>query len=222
MTTVVFDGYVLAADKRGTGIGTERRCEHCKEISKIFKDDFNKIVVPKHEITYKGEKLLALGMAGNSSFIEAISKLIHLFTDFKAMIDCCVYLHGFEGQSIMAICEDTAFIIRPLKKSLRKPGKFVLDIDSVKYKKDLNNDGIMYIGSGGPYVKMGRDLLKISATELIQLVSKYDSGTSPTYDSYIVRPYPEEPITKEIVSKVEKVIEKKVKTKPTTKRNKVK
>lgn len=218
MTTVVFDGYVLAADKRGTREGSERKCEHCNEISKEATDNFNKIIVPEKDIFYKGEKIIVFAMAGYSSFHIAMVNIIKYFKDFQDLIDCCVHLHGLENQHIILICEETAYLIKPIKKSMRKPGKFGLDIESVKYKEEFNDKGFMCVGSGFPYVKMAKDMLVINAAEVIELVSKYDAGTSPTCDTFVVRPYPEEK-----ADKVEKVIRKEVKqaikkSKPTIKK----
>ena len=190
MTTVVFDGYVLAADKRGTVMGSERACEHCNKISKEASDSFNKIIIPEKDIFYKGEKVVVFSMAGLSSFHNAIVKVLKYFNDFNDLIDCCVHLHGMESQQIILVCEETAYVIKPIKKSMRKSGKFGLAIESVKYKEDLNDNGFMCVGSGFPYVKMARDMLDIKAADLIKLVSKYDSGTSPDCDTFVVREYP--------------------------------
>ena len=70
MTTIVFDGKILATDSRGTLSSTSSassyKCAKCDEHSNRCKDDKIKIAI-NFKSKFKGETILAVGITGDGS-----------------------------------------------------------------------------------------------------------------------------------------------------------
>jgi len=205
MTTVVFDGYTLAADKRSTKANTIHDCIHCGEITadgNVVKD---KIIVPKKPLTFRDENVLAMACSGSSIYRKIISKLMTELPDLGNIVSIAMDLAPVGKFHVH-------FIILTDKRCYK-----IAIMDGTKVKElDFNKDIFIAIGSGAVAAEIGHKEFNLNAKASIEFASKYDPHTSKETTSFVYREYPKEISTSEVVQRVEKVVEKSVNEKNNT------
>lgn len=117
MTTVVFDGNVLASDSQSTrkafGMSTmEDHCPSCDEGLKKVHSFRNKVVCPRGA-SFNGEMVIAMAGAGEKPAIEGVIKAVSKGIDIKTAIDLVhTFSHSSMRCTVLVVCEKRVWKIR--------------------------------------------------------------------------------------------------------------
>lgn len=220
MTTIVFDGYVLAADRRGTFIKTKHSCKHCGKDTSKSADDADKIIIPKIDVFFRGEKLLAMATAGPEYYHDAFKKVLEYVVDVEAAIDIVINLTtNRRGFNAIFILENNVGVLQtiPSNDNIDEKSTSNYSIDFKIGEIIPGNDDIWSaIGSGSKAARIARDEFKFKAKECIEFASKYDPATSKEITSFVFKEYPKEKTISEHARIVEKAVEKSITAKNNT------
>lgn len=196
MTTIVFDGYTLAADMRSTRTSSKHECLHCGESTADTIEGIDKIIVPKHPVYYKDELVLAMAISGNATFNSFMSELVKYIEKVETIFETIFKITLGSGAefSILIVTDKFCYagICNVKKTSLKK--------------YDITDDLFVTIGSGKLLAKAGKEEFFLKAKECVEFASKYDPGTSKDTTTFVVREYPKEKTTSELVKVAEKAV----------------
>lgn len=168
MTTIAYDGKLLAADSRTTRTtaSSQRwKCPECEaDVSKTRSDDKLKLHGNWDNTYFEGQRVFAVGAAGSTMAIDMAMRImrskyqlqdgleIYTLTTEK-VLDC----------ALLIVCEENVFTV--------KPGAHQAKIK--KYPLDIN----IAIGSGAKVAEMAMKILGLTAPEAIHAAASFDDAT---------------------------------------------
>lgn len=183
MTTVVFDGYHLVADRRSSKSNTYHTCINCNEETMDCSNNTDKIIVPKKPLFFKGEKIKAMACSGSAVYRKTIMELKDDVEDLGKIVSVAMNFSppGRLDFEMLIITEVHCYKVRVTAQKGLSARKYVIDENT-----------FCAIGSGYLLVKAARKEFGYRAKECIEFASKYDPGTSKETTSGVYKPYPDE------------------------------
>lgn len=190
MTTIITNGYYLAADHRTTFTSVERRFdietgEKAKE--GVFSDTAYKIhLVPADIQFYHGDrKVIAIACSGAADagglfmeFLDVVAKTKKL--DIQDVIKIHRTLRGATSFTVVGVTEDAHSFLMPMrnhserKVAIFSPGKMIMAGSGVSVPSawdDVNE----------------AEKSTVTVGDLVLTASRYDNSTSPSYSVFGVR-----------------------------------
>lgn len=189
MTTVVFDGFTLAADMRGSIDETKHDCIHCGKLTVKHDDKNDKIIIPKNDVYFEKEKILAITISGKALYLTAIRKLIVKCNDFSFITDSIISLinpSDVMSLHIFLLLENTFTVINFNGRRNK--------VSTDTYP--INDETFFSMGSGKPYAFVARQEMNMNAVEAIEFASKYDPATSKATTKFVYKERPKTAIVK--------------------------
>lgn len=169
MTSVVYDGKVLAVDSRITINSPEHRkhvCTSCGDHTGVVAEDAEKLHVNKDgKWKFRNEKIIAMAGAGSSLHIKKVVDVIKNNDDVEEAFKHFSMLNtnGAMNFILLIVTEKQIYELEPATKTI-----------SVK---TYNRGDKVFIGSGAKSAELAMALLGVGAAEAINLVMHVDKGT---------------------------------------------
>lgn len=164
MTTVFYDGKMLAADSRTTTGNTEHNCHACGEETFQHRDNTNKIAIGK-DAKWREENILAVACSGGAEFNRGIRTTIGKGDDLEKAWE--IYNRFRPNNAVWS----TAIIVTD--KSVWK----VSFVGTTIKAKKFGRDKVIGTGSGYKSAKTAHMLTGLDAVESVIIATTADKYT---------------------------------------------
>lgn len=175
MTTVVFDGKMLAADTRCSHDNHGgAACVKCGDRSDRVEDTFEKIFLyPPQSVKFQGEYVIASTGTGASSVVKALDNVVRKEFDLDTVGCLSRWLSGGDATGTLVI--------------LTEQNLFTLRLDQKKFVV-VKNEGQTYCGgSGKNAAALTLKMMDGNAIEAVAAAAQVDVGTGGEI-RYIIKP----------------------------------
>lgn len=186
MTTIAWDGRILAADSRsstpehrpyeGQHDSSKRICFHCERPAWTGRDDAVKLVVlPK--VTWKGERILAAGSTGSAYSCDRIRDVMHRppegLTDLEKIWDTYTTLAPRRMAGVTPLGSISASFVVVTEKHL-----WVLDFEGISLTAYLEpRDQPFAKGSGRDAAMLAMTVMGANAAQAVWAARAIDPAT---------------------------------------------
>jgi hypothetical protein len=170
MTTVCYDGKILAADSRATASTSsdkDYKCSHCGESAHHVREDAVKIHGDFGALKYRGELIYAMAGSGASTDIDKMVRLVKEGEDLDELYRISALLST--GRVIEA-----SFLV------VTEQSVFRINYPDGKRKAEVTKDGRdikIAIGSGTKAADVAMKIFGLNATEAVMCAAVVDKGT---------------------------------------------
>lgn len=179
MTTVVFDGVMLAADTRGTrSIVPGTTCPSCNEGLGHVHGDCKKLWLGRADTKFRGEKVIAWGGAGAEPAMVGISTAIQENMDLDQAIKVAYRINGGNEKQGHLTC--TILMVTETKVYILTVGKM-----TVKVKEQTQLP--VSIGSGKGVAEFAIRYFDLTAFGGVAAAMRTDDATGGDIDYVICR-----------------------------------
>lgn len=170
MTTVVFDGTILATDSQTTATA-EGSCPHCEEkVHHLERDNPNKIRKPRNA-KFKGYRIIAYASAGHVPTIRACDRA--LFSEVDLQVAMEIFTGDNQTSSNKKLSADCSILILTTGAWWQVEvhgGKVHI---AQKYETDLP----LFLGSGTPAARLAIKRLGLNAIGAMAVAIDADTYT---------------------------------------------
>lgn len=172
MTTIAYDGKHLAVDSRVTNTAGKQRkhtCTSCGEHTEVVADDTEKLHINVDgKWKLRGEKIIAVGGAGMSTFIGRVIDAMKTGDDIEALYKDFKKLDGPHGPS-------ASFLVVTEKKVYTLTSN-----DKAFDVKEYGRGEFVAVGSGNHAARMANSLSGAPAYDAINMAMLLDDSTGGT------------------------------------------
>lgn len=183
MTTVVYHNNILAADTRTTRHGNEDcTCRHCGKEAALVRDNRAKVHLVNNNCVFMGERILAVGTAGDVVTIDRLLETMRTSPDLQAALENFYQLSHNPTLlrcRLILVTPASVFMIETAEPKSSKGKKH-----GVNYKK-FQRDATVGIGSGEMAAVAAIKVYGESAIDAISVAAAVDELTGGTNINYI-------------------------------------
>lgn len=179
MTTVVFDGSMLAADTRGTrSIVGGTTCPSCKDELENVHSQCKKIWLGRADTMFRGERVIAWGGSGAEPAMVGVSTAIQENLDLDKVIKVSYRINGGHENHNHLTC--TILLVTETKAYILTVGKMTVKIvEQTKFP--------VSIGSGKSVATFAMRYFDLTAFGGVAAAMRSDNGTGGDIDYVLCR-----------------------------------